>query len=234
MSVTRQTLMDLAREIADAVASPKWSDATVRTWLGLVHWQEFKNILNANNEYTLAFMTPTENSSGQFLLTDLDTGTGDDTLTHYRIHSIAQNAAGGALGVGPYFYYKEVQYRDYPVPQSNTMMPYVWYLFGSYIQVLPVQPSTTLTVAVNQLPQRADLLASDDSTVVFPAGYETLLAYMTAVHMLVKGGEETPAAQLMKLQADEIRQMMLMDLRRPSIGPTIARALDMSAEWGGV
>lgn len=234
MSMTRGVLMAAAREIADAVGSPKWTDATVRQWLGVAHWQEFKNILNANNEYTLATVTPSEDANGLFPLTALDTGSGDSTLTHYRIHSIAQNASGGALGVGPYFYYKQVEYKDYPVPQSNTMMPYVWYLFGANIQVLPVQPSTVLTVVVNQLPQRADLLVDDNSTVVFPSGYEMILAYMTAARMLSKAGEETPAAAIMKAEADEIREPMLQDLRRPSINTTVFRALDMASEWGGV
>lgn len=234
MPVSRLTLMTQARQFADAVGSPKWSDAEVRALLGLVHWQEFKNILNANNQYTLAFVTPTEDANGQFLLTALDTGSGDSALTHYRVQSVAQNASGGALGVGPYFYYKQVEYRDYPVPQSNTMMPYVWYMFGSSIQVMPVQPGTVLTVCVNQLPCRADLLASDASLVTFPDGYETLLSYATAAQMLMKAGEETPAATACKLQADEIREPMLMDLRRTSVGPTLFRAMDMAAEWGGV
>lgn len=234
MPVSRGTLMAAARDIADATGSPKWTDATVRQWLGLVHWQEFKNILNANNQYTLATFTPVEDANGLFPLTALDSGSGDTQLTHYRIHSIAQNTAGVGTGVGPYFYYKQVEYRDYPVPQANAMMPYVWYNFGANIQVLPVQPGTNLTVVVNQLPCRADLLASDASLVVFPDGYELMLSYLTAAHMLAKAGEETPAALVCQEQADEIREPMLQDLRRFSVGPTVFRALDMAAEWGGV
>lgn len=234
MSMTRAELMAAARDVSDSVDSQRWSDAVVRQWLGVVHWQEFKGILNANNEYTLASINVTENSDGKFLLTALDTGAGDNLLTHYRIQSIAQSLSGAGSNAGPFAFYKQVNYVQYPIPQANAMASYVWYLSGSYVQVLPVQDQTVLSCTVNHLPQRADLLVSDASTVVFPSGYELTLAYMTARHMLMKGGAETAASQGMAAMADEIRQPMLMDLRRPGIGPTIARALDESAQWGGV
>lgn len=234
MSATQTALAAMARDIADAAGSTRWSDATVLQWLGLVHWQEFKNILNANNQYTLASFTVTEDADGRFLKTALDSGSADTLLTHYRILSLSQNTAGAIASAGPILYYKQVAYIDYPTPQASVLAPYVWYDFGSYIQVVPVQPTNTLQVVVNQLPQRADLLATGASTVVFPSGYETLLGYMTAAHMLQKGGAETPASLALQQQADYIRQPMMQDLRRTGIQPTLFRALDDAGQWGGV
>lgn len=227
--MTRTQLTSLTREIMQATGSSQWSDATLQTWLGLAHWQEYANLLNVINTYTLQAVSVTQNSSGQFAISSLTTGTGDTAKNFYRIQAVAQPATTGNVYQ---FFYQQTQFRMYPNPQPNTAMPYVWYRYGQYIQVLPVQDGVGLTVTVNYRPPRVDQLSADSVTVDFPDGYESLLAWRAAGMALRKGGTEVQSAQAMDAMAKSIREEMLLDLGRTGTTPIIAGAMDDISDWG--
>jgi hypothetical protein len=229
MSLTRAQLTTQTRNVMNAVSSGQWTDAEIQDWLGLAHWQEYANLLNAINTYTLQQVSVTQDVNGQFALSALSTGTGDTAKNFYRILALAQPATSSGVYQ---FFYQQTKFQMYPNPQPNTAMPYVWYRFGSYIQVLPVQQGIGLTVSVNYRPPRVNQLSTDSIAVDFPDGYEPILSWRAAALALRKGGSEVPAANEMDRMADEMRALMLMDLGRTGTQPTIAGALDDISDWG--
>lgn len=229
MSLTRAQLTTQTRNVMNAVGSGQWSDSELQTWLGLVHWQEYANLLNVINSYKMQAVTVTQDANGQFTIASLSTGSGDSAKNFYRILALAQPAtSAGQIQ----FFYQQTQFKLYPNPQPNTAMPYVWYRFGDYIQVLPVQQGIQMTCTVNYRPPRVDQLSADSIAVDFPDGYEPLLSWRAAALALRKGGSEVPAANEMDRQADWIRSEMLMDLGRMGTTPIIAGAFDDVADWG--
>lgn len=236
MTMTRGELTDLARELADAVDSPRWTDAGIQKLLGLNQWIELGKLLNANNQYYVnggaQDLTITEDVNGQFNWSDFTTGTGDDVKTVYRVLTLGQPAGSAQGSSGPLFY-KEVPYVRFPNPQPSTSLPYVWYRIGSKVQVLPAVGGQVLTAVVNYRPCRVDNLSSDSIDVPFPDGYEALLAYLAGAMMLDKGGAEAGAANVLLANAESIRNDMMMDLGRMSIQPIISQAMDDPQAWGG-
>lgn len=227
--MTRAQLTALTREVMQATGSSQWSDATLQSWLGLAHWQEYGNILNVINSWQMQAVNVTQDADGRFAVSALSTGTGDTAKNFYRILALAQPATTGGVYQ---FFYQQSQFKMYPNPQPNTAMPYVWYRYGQYIQVLPVQNGVGLTVTVNYRPPRVDQLSADSIAVDFPDGYETLLAWRAAGLALRKGGTEAEAAFVMDQTAKEIREEMLMDLGRTGTTPIIAGAFDDISDWG--
>lgn len=229
MSMTRAQLTTLTREVMNAVGSNQWSDATLQTWLGLAHWQEYGNLLNVNNAYKMQQVSVTQDSNGQFTVASLSTGSGDTAKNFYRIITVAQPASP----VGQIqFFYQEVDFRQYPNPQPNTALPYVWYRMGDVIQILPVASGQGMTVTVNYRPPRVDQLSADSITVDFPDGYEALLAWRAAEMAVLKGGQENDAAAGYARTAELIRREMLLDLGRQGVRPIVAKAFDDASDWG--
>lgn len=226
MSITRANLELLTREMADAVDDPRWSQTLVLQILGQVHLQEWRDILNANNAYRFALRTVTLDNNGRFLRTALDSGSGDTAETHYRILSVASGQ----------FFYQQSTYQQYPQPNNtfDVMLPQVWYELGSEIQVVPASPSMSVQVGINHTPARPDQLAGTSSIVVFPDGYELILAYMAAKQMLLKGGTEGQYGVQLEAQAKELRDRLLLDLRRAGSRALVMGAMDSPGQWGGV
>ncbi len=226
MSLTRTALEDLTRQLADAVDDPRWPQSVVLSILGQVHLQEWRDLLNASNTRRYALRTVTTDANGRFAKTALDSGSGDSAETHYRILSVS---------VGQFFYQQSI-YQDYPQPFQNMggTLPNVWYEMGDEIQLVPVAQGTAVSVAVNHTPARVDQLAGDASIVVYPDGYELILAYMGAKQMLLKGGAEGQYAAQLEVQAKQLRDRLLMDVRRLGTRPIIMGAMDSPAMWGGV
>lgn len=227
--MTREDLTSLTREVADMVDSPRWSDANIQKLLGLAQWQELAGLLNANRMYYVNTVTPTQDSDGQFDVTDLTSGSGNSVKNFYRVITMAQpnNSAATAQ-----LYYREATFEEFPNPQPSTSLPYVWYRFGDVIQILPAVGGQQMSVVVNYRPCRIDLLADDADNVPFPDGYEAMLAYVAGAMMLDKGGQESGAANALLANAESVRQSMLLDLGRSSTMPTIARAFDNRQDWG--
>ncbi len=237
MAQTRLQLTTLARELADAVDSQRWSDASIQSLLGLAQWTELGKLLNANNQYYInggdGLLIVTQDSNGQFNWSDFTTGTGDNVKTVYRVMTLGQPSGGGANGTSGPLYYKNVEYIRYPNPQPSTSLPYVWYRIGSKVQILPAVSGQQLTAVVNYRPCQVQNLASDSSTVPFPDGYETMLAYLAGAMMLDKGGAEAGASNVLLANAEGIRNDMMLDLGRMSTDPVIARAMDDPEAWSG-
>lgn len=227
----------MARELADAVDSPRWSDATIQSLLGLHQWIELGKLLNANNQYYInggdGLLTVTQDSNGQFNWTDFNSGSGDSVKTVYRVLTLGQPSGGGGGGTSGPLYYKEVPFVRYPNPQPSTSLPYVWYRIGTKVQILPAVSGQILSAVVNYRPCRVENLAADASAVPFPDGYEMMLPYLAGAAMLDKGGAESGAANVLLANAESIRSDMMLDLGRMSTGPIIAQASDSPQDWGG-
>ncbi len=236
MSQTRAQLTTLARELADAVDSPRWSNASIQSLLGLAQWTELGKLLNANKQYYFngadGSLILTQDANGQFDWDSLTTGTGDSVKTVYRVITLGQPAGSAQGSSGPLFY-KEVNYERFPNPQPSTSLPYVWYRIGSKVQVLPAVAGQQMQAAVNYRPCQVQNLSADSVAVPFPDGYEQLLAYLAGAMMLDKGGAESGAANVLLANAESIRSDMMMDLGRMSYQPIIAQASDDPQSWGG-
>lgn len=221
MSMTRGTLLTLATELADAVGQPRWGSTLKNQLLGEAHWREWRDLLNIDRTLRMAKRTVTADANGQFLKTDLNSGSGDATETFYRVLSV---------NAGSYFY-QVGSYEQYPMAPTDSLLPQIWYEFGDAIQVMPPNAPSALTVAVNHLPQRADLLASDASTVVFPDGYELILAYEVAASMFMKGAAETQQAGDFIARAQSLRERMHQDIARRSTRPLRLGVMDDRFDW---
>ncbi len=236
MSQTRTQLTTLARELADAVGSPRWSDPSIQSLLGLAQWQELGKLLNTNNQFYInggaQDLMVTQNSNGQFLWANLTTGTGDSVKTVYRVLTLGQPAGSAQGSSGPLFY-AEAKYGRYPNPQPSTSLPYVWYRIGDYVQVLPAVPGQVMQAVVNYRPCQVQNLSADSVAVPFPDGYEQLLAYLAGAMMLDKGGAEAGAANVLLANAEGIRNDMMLDLGRMGTTPILAQAFDDPQSWSG-
>lgn len=236
MTMTRGELTDFTRELADAVDSDRWSDANIQRLLGLHQWIELGKLLNANQQYYInggaLDLIVTQDSNGQFNWSDFTTGSGDDVKTVYRVITLGL-PSGGQDGTSGPLYYSWVPFIRYPNPQPSTSLPYVWTRIGSKVQVLPAVAGQQLTAVVNYRPCKVQDLASDDSVVPFPDGYETMLGYLAGAAMLDKGGAEAGAANVLLANAESIRADMMLDLGRMSTQPIIAQAMDNPSDWGG-
>lgn len=228
MSMTVQNAIDLTREIMNAVSSTQWSDTTLTTWCGMASWQLWANILNANRYWKMQQVTVTEDSSGQFNISSLNVGSGDTKTYFYRVLSVAQPA--GQTAQVQYFY-RQARYEDYPNPQPNTSLPYVWYQFGSKIQILPVASGQALTITTNYRPPSVSQLSGPSIAIDFPEGYEPLIPWRAAQMALVKGGSEVQAAADIKRKADDMENQMLQDLGRIARWPIIAESFDQPGDW---
>lgn len=231
MSVSVGALVSITRDNMNAVGSDQWSDATLLRWLGVAHWTEWANLLNANNAYSMQQVSCTQDANGQIAVSALTTGSGDSTKNFYRILTVAQPASAQAQ---IQFFYKEVRFKQYPNPQPNTSLPYVWYRFGANLQILPVAAGQVMTVTTNYRPQRLDYLTAATTVAVdFPSGYEDLLPMTATAMALRKGGSEADSASVWAQQADEYRHQMLLDLARQGVEPFIVGSLDSPDDWGG-
>lgn len=236
MSLTRAQLTTLARELADAVDSARWSDASIQSLLGLAQWTELGKLLNANNQFyvngSAGDLLVTQDANGQFNWSDLTTGSGDAVKTVYRVITLGQPAGSTQGSSGP-LYYSWVPYVRYPTPQPSTSLPYVWTKVGDKVQVQPAVAGQQMQAVVNYRPCQVQNLAAEASVVPFPDGYEQLLAYLAGAMMLDKGGAEAGAANVLLANAEGIRNDMLLDLGRNSLQPIIAQAMDNAQDWGG-
>lgn len=226
MAVTKAQLIALTRETMDAVASSRWSDATITTVLNSVYSDEWSNILNAQPYYTFAKRTVTTDSDGVINFSALSSGGGDSQQNFYRVLSVSD---GNVL-------YTQTRFQDVPLATTTNYLPTyprLFYTAGQTLQILPVAASTTLYVYVNYKPTPFNQLTTDASTIDFPEGNELILANEAGATLLNKGGAESGAAQVLRNEAQLSRTIMLDDLRRYTIQPTTMAYPDQKYEWGG-
>lgn len=232
MSLTRSSLRTRILQLADAVSSSRWDSTTtgaageVDQHMGIVHAREWRRILNANSYYRAAKRTPTVDSSGRIAISDLTSGSGDSAERFYRVLLMSINDLP----------YREITGKDgfMATVQQVTSSPLygVWFRQGDYLIVPDAANATNTDIWVNHLPTRADNLATDASTVVFPDDYEDILAYETAAILLSKGAAEVDAAAALKALAEDMRRDMLQDIARTSTRPLVMQFPDTAQEWG--
>ena len=227
---TLQTYIDQTRNLMNAYGSGQWTDAEITSYIGTAHWAEWADLLNANRFYKMQQVSVTEDSNGQFTFASLTTGSGDTAKYFYRIITVAQP---GTPASQVQYYYREATYDQYPNPQPNTSLPYVWYRFGDNVQVLPVASGQGLTITTNWRPTKASSLTNASSTVDFPTGYEDVVSWRAAALALAKGGSEVDATRSLLAQYTIMHDAFLADLGRQSTWPIIARAFDVPQDWGG-
>jgi hypothetical protein len=226
VAVTKAQLIALTRETMDAVSSSRWSDATITTVLSSVYGDEWSNILNAQPYYTFAKRTVTTDGDGMIAFSDLSSGSGDSQQNFYRVLSVSD---GNVL-------YTQTRFQDVPLATTTNYLPTyprLFYTAGQNLQILPVSSSLTLYVYVNYKPTPFNQLASDTSTIDFPDGGELILANEAGAALLNKGGAESGAAQVLRNEANLSRTLLLDDLRRYTIQPTMLAYPDQKYEWGG-
>ncbi len=224
MSMARSTLLTLVDEMADANGSPRWGTTLKLQLLGEVHWREWKDLLNVNRHLRMAQRTVTTDVDGRFAKTALDSGSGDATETHFRILALNQGN----------FFYQVADFEQYPQSPTEVSLPNVWYEYGDKIQLIPAAQDNTVTVTVNHLPQRADLLQNNNSTVVFPDGYDLILAYETAASMFMKGAAESQLSAELRVNASMLRDRMRQDVGRIAVKPLRLGYMDDWSMWAGV
>lgn len=228
MSDSRTALRLRTQQRMDAVGSPRWT-ATAGLELdkigGVVHWREWRRLLNANRNLRLASRGISSNGvTGRWALSGLNNGSGDTLETLYRILSFQVDNIP----------YQQVAFEDFSLGETLNMAARVWWREGDNIMTLPKELQKTATVWVNHLPPRLDLLSGDGVTVTFPDGYEDVLCLEWAALALAKGGAETDAARDLRGLAEEMRQDMLADLSRLGVEPMQMRHWgDSPADWGG-
>jgi hypothetical protein len=230
MALTVQQAIDLTREVMNAVGSAQWSDAILKRWVGIAHWKEWADLLNVNNGYNMQQVNVSQDSNGRIPLSDLNDGGGNSEQFWYRVLSVAQPGTSG--GQVQYFY-RQAKYRQFPNPQPNTSLPYVWYRFGDQMQVLPVASGQSMTITTNWRPTRADNLLTLVDEISFPNGYEDLIPWRAAVLALTKGGSEVQAAADINAIYTTMHDEMLLDLGRESVWPIVAEAFDLPEDWAG-
>ena len=226
MAVTKAQLIALTRETMDAVASDRWSDATITRVLNAVYADEWSNILNAQPYYTFAQRVVTTDSNGVVSFASLSSGSGDSQQNFFRVLSVSD---GNVL-------YTQTRFQDVPLATTTNYLPTyprLYYTAGQALQILPVSSSLQLYVYVNYKPTNFSDLASDASIIDFPDANETLIANEAGARLLNKGGAESVAAQTLRNEANLIRSSMLDDLRRYTINPTMMAYPDQKYDWSG-
>jgi hypothetical protein len=226
VAVTKAQLIALTRETMDAVSSDRWSDATITTVLNSVYGDEWSNILNAQPYYTFAKRTVTTDGDGMVPFSALSTGGGDTQQNFYRVLSVSD---GNVL-------YTQTRFQDVPLATTTNYLPTyprLFYTAGQALQILPVASGTSLYVYVNYKPTPFNQLATDNSVIDFPDGGELILANEAGAMLLNKGGAESGAARVLREEAKMARSLLLDDLRRYTIQPTMMAYPDQKYEWGG-
>lgn len=229
MTMTLQEATDTTREVMNAVGSGQWSDLILRRWVGVAHHAEYADLLNANRFYTSQQVIVAQDANGQVPVVNLSTGYGDSAQRFYRMLSVSQNAGNTAT---VQFFYRQSSYEQFPNPQPNTSLPYVWYRMGDNIQILPVASGQQIVFTTNWRPTRADKLASPQSTITFPDDYEDLIPWRAAAMALAKGGSEVDAAKSVLDVYQPLHDSMMLDLGREGTWPIVARAFDQAEDWG--
>ena len=226
---TRAQIRTRTLRRADAVGSPRWdttagSSGEVDQILGLAFDKEWRRILNANRYYRYAKRTPTSNSSGRYVLSDLDSGSGDTVQRLYRIIKVVIDD----------ILYKHSRFDLWPQAEDKGWSPRVWWREGDDVFALPKQASKAATgIYVNHIPARIDNLSADTVNITFPDGYEDIGCLEAAALILSKGGAETQASSELKALAEEMRADMLQDIARLSTEPLRFEPEDSAMDWAG-
>lgn len=229
MAFTKAQIRTRVKNKMDAVNSTRWdftANGEVDEHIAFVVDKEWRRILNANRYYRCDKRTPTSDSSGRFLISDLTSGTaGAAHQRFYRVLAVLIDSQ-------PYL---EGELVDMPLATTNGSPTLAWYRVGDYIQAIPVQAAKVATgIWVNHIPYRFnDATVAEGATFIFPDGYEDIVVLESAAALLAKGGTETNTSVELKAFAREMRDEMLSDIQRFSTKPMAMRYDDSRGDWGG-
>lgn len=209
----------------DGTASERWDTkpkGEVDRELSYVVNREWGRILNAQPDYRVSIRSVLSNADGRWAVADL-------SRPGERLYRVRCFFADGRL------------WREEPLAQNisaalgeDTTERYVWYRIGDEIATLPVLANTTAKLIVNHRPALVKDLADDSTEVPFPDGYEEILVYEGAAHLLTKGGAEVAAAGGFRALAIDMRDEMLQDLARFTTSPLhFGGPTDYATDWGG-
>lgn len=231
MTITKAVLRARTLQFADAVGSTRW-DATpngeVDQIIGEIQDQEWWDLLDTNPYLRYSTVTLAADSNGRYQKIGLDSGSGDTATRHYKVLGFV--IPGGTGLTTPY---EPVLFSQYSTAEANASVQYVYWEEGDAFVALPINPGANAVITVNHLPARQDQLAGEASIVVFPESFENIVARQAAADLLLKGGAESDAADILERKADKQRQKLRNKFSRATTRPTQMVYSDSSTEWGG-
>ncbi len=221
MSWTRDVLVERVRHVAAAEdALGDWPAEVVLDHASLVVQQEWGHLLDMNPRLRLARRVVVVGADGVVPIASLTT----DVQRFERVVRVVD----GAVGL--------FELTRAGVPCDDVE----WQRMGDDL-VMDRPTGTVVTMLITHTP----LLVRDlplppqppegalEPVVEFPEGWEMLLAYETAAHLLHKGARESDAAGVLESKAEQLRQRMLARLGRDRTAPLLVTATDDPHEWGG-
>lgn len=213
--------------LAATTTTPRWDKSTILAVGDNVMSEEWSGILDQNQAYRVNTVSVTTASDGTVAVASLTTGSGDTQKVFYRI--LSGFTDGTVL-------YRETDFRNVPLGSSTnyqTPYEYLYYLMGANWQLLPVASGTALSVVVSYTPPSMGNLATDASTIDFPAGAEYILVWRTAAKLLLKGGTQTGPAAALDALADDARKNMYGQIGRLTTRPNSLMFQDLAQNWNG-
>lgn len=217
---TRDEVVTMAREQADAEGSSRWTPEAVLAAVDLTFRREWNTILTSAPYARTNIVTASTDADGVLPFTALTTGAGDDRRVFRNLIQLSD-------GLNVY-----TESRVDLIPPQVDGVQRVFYDTGVAFQVLPVGVQQVRAV-VNWMPVAPLDLVDGSSVVDFPADGLLLLAMGAGALMLVKGGAEANASAALLNLSMQLREDMLSSIRRRTNMPKFLRYPDAAADWGG-
>lgn len=231
MPWTRDVLIDRIRHVANAEdATGDWPADVVLDEASLVHAQEWGHLLDMNPRLRMARRVCTVGTDGTIPLTALST-----TTERFDRVVVLVDGTVSLLSL--------IESMEPRVGRSRDTLGTSlvrWQRIGNQV-VVDRDTGGTVTALVTHTP----VLVRDlplppqpatgtlEPTIEFPDGWELLLAYETAAHLLHKGARESDAAGILEQKAEQLRQRLLARIGRDRTAPLTVTAIDSASEWGG-
>lgn len=221
MTWNRQEYHDETRRYMDAVRSKRWDDIQVNRMLGLVHWGEWKRLMEKSPGIRTDVLTGVvRDSEGKVALSALTTGTGNATKTFYKVQAVG---IGGVV-------LDEMTPGDIMFPAGQHIIRRGWWIESDSLYVVPAG-TEAVDVRLQRLPQRMDLLTTGTDPVEWPDGHEMLLVHEAAVLLLPKGGAEFDFAMATMEVAKEERRLLAQEMWRRGFKPVEFKYADDASAW---
>lgn len=222
MTWRRDVLVERIRHAAAAEdATGDWPADVVLDLASTVHQQEWGHLLDASPRLRLARRVVTVTADGTVPLAAFDA-----PLERFERVMV--------LRLGTW------TLQDLATSWAGRLDGVRWERVGDAL-VVDAAPGATLSALVTHLPPLLRDLplpapgadgTQPEPEVPFPDGWEWVLAYETAAHLLDKGARESDAAMRLEQKAEIMRQRMLARLQRVSTTPMAVAAIDEATDWG--
>jgi hypothetical protein len=217
---TRDEVVQMAREQADAEGSSRWTPEAVLAAVDLTFLREWNTILASAPYARTNVVTVSTDVNGVLPFSSLTTGTGD-------ARRIFRNLIQLSDGINIY-----LEGRVDMIPPQVGAMQRFFYDTGTAFQIVP-EGVQQMRAVVNWRPVAPLDLVDGNSIVDFPEDGTILLAMGAAAVMLAKGGAETGASAALLNLSMQIREDMLSSIRRRTNMPKFMRYPDTAGQWAG-